>query len=102
MKLTIDEQNDALRNQVGAELPRPMGGFESSDQEDEYRARADARFLELCASEVRAATAWGNAAAAAEAWGEAKAAAAAVTSWVEAASWVEARAKAEARAKVEA
>ena len=83
--MTIDEQNDAIREQVGAELPRPIGGFESSDQEDEYRATVDARFLELCATEVRAAKSWGEAAAAAKSWGEAAAAAKAVASWGEAA-----------------
>ena len=62
--MTIYEQNESIRNQVDAELPRPIGGFESSDQEDEYRARVDARFLELCATGVRAAEVWGKAAAA--------------------------------------
>ena len=90
-EMTIDEQNDAIRNRVGAELPRPRGGFESSDQEDEYRARVDARFLELCAKEIRAAEAWGKAASAASSWGEARAAAAAASSWAATASWAATR-----------
>ena len=59
---TIDEQNEAIRNRVDAELPRPIGGFESSDQEDAFRATQDSRFLELCA-----VAAWGEANAAVEA-----------------------------------
>lgn len=50
--MNIDDQNDAIRAQVDAEMPRPVGGFESSDLEDVFRAAQDARFLEL----VHAAT----------------------------------------------
>jgi len=50
----IDDANDAIRAQVEAELPRPAGGFESSDQEDAHRSRCDARFFELCAAIAKA------------------------------------------------
>ena len=45
--MTPDEQNDAIREQVEAEIPKPVGGFESADQEDALRDRRFARFLEL-------------------------------------------------------
>lgn len=45
--LTIDEQNDGIRAVVADEMPRPIGGFESAEDEDVYNDRADARFLRL-------------------------------------------------------
>lgn len=48
--LTPDEQNDAIRAQVDAELPWPIGGFENCDEEDAHSARQNTRFLELCAT----------------------------------------------------
>ena len=50
-KLTVDDQNDEIRAQVEREMPRPIGGFENTCDEDEHRLRQDARFMEL----VRAA-----------------------------------------------
>jgi hypothetical protein len=46
-KTTPAEQNDAIRERVNREMPRPVGGFESSEQEDEFRAAHEARFMEL-------------------------------------------------------
>lgn len=47
MKLTIDEQNDAIRAQVDAELPRPPGGFENSEAEADWREAQELRFMQL-------------------------------------------------------
>lgn len=47
MKLTTDEQNDAIRAQVDAEIPRPVGGFETFEQEEYWLAAVDNRFDEL-------------------------------------------------------
>ena len=44
-----DEQNDAIRAQVDAEMPRPLGGFEREDDEDAHRAKHERRFVELAA-----------------------------------------------------
>jgi hypothetical protein len=46
--MTPDEQNDAIRDQVNRELPRPAGGFETDTQEQEWKVKQDARFFELC------------------------------------------------------
>jgi hypothetical protein len=46
---TIDEQNEALRARVEREMPRPRGGFAADEEEDEFRRRVDARFLQLVA-----------------------------------------------------
>ena len=51
---TPDEINDMIRKRVESELPRPLGGFESADAEDEWRERSDKRFLELCAAHITA------------------------------------------------
>ena len=45
--MTTSEQNDAIRAQVDAELPRPVGGFENSDDEQRWRDAQEARFFEL-------------------------------------------------------
>jgi hypothetical protein len=37
LELTPDEQNDAIRAQVDAELPRPAGGFETDEQEQAWK-----------------------------------------------------------------
>ena len=47
MKMTPDEENDAIRQQVDDELPRPPGGFESEDREDDHQRAHEARFLAL-------------------------------------------------------
>jgi hypothetical protein len=50
---TIDELNDAIRAQVEREMPRPLGGFDSADAEDEFRGRSDARFCLLVKETAR-------------------------------------------------
>jgi hypothetical protein len=45
--MTPEEQNDAIRAQVESEMPRPIGGFESSEQAEEWKEKSDRRFLEL-------------------------------------------------------
>ena len=45
--MTPDEQNAAISAQVDREIPRPAGGFESADSEDDFKARQEARFNEL-------------------------------------------------------
>jgi hypothetical protein len=47
MEANIDERNEAIRNQVNAEMPRLVGGFESDEQEQDWRDASDARFMEL-------------------------------------------------------
>ena len=37
-KLTVGEQNDEIRAQVEREMPKPIGGFENAQDEDEHRA----------------------------------------------------------------
>jgi hypothetical protein len=44
---TIDEINDQIRDLVAAELPRPVGGFETDKQEDEWRIASVRRFFQL-------------------------------------------------------
>lgn len=44
---TPDELNDTLRAQVDAELPRPKGGFETDDQEQDWKEAQETRFMEL-------------------------------------------------------
>ena len=44
---TTDEQTDAIRAQVDAELPRPAGGFENPGDEDQWKAKQEARFFRL-------------------------------------------------------
>ena len=46
VELTIDEQNDAIRAQVEAEIPTPSG-FESDDSRDEHKSAQEARFFQL-------------------------------------------------------
>lgn len=46
-KLTVDEINDLIRKQVNEEIPRPAGGFETDEHEEDWRRRSDARFFEL-------------------------------------------------------
>jgi hypothetical protein len=46
--MTPDEQNDAIREQVDRELPRPAGGFETDAQEQAWKEKQEARFFELC------------------------------------------------------
>jgi len=53
MKITIDEINDQIREQVEREIPTPRNGFETTEQADEHRAKQDARFLKLCAANQR-------------------------------------------------
>ncbi len=45
---TPDEQNDAIRAQIEREMPRPAGGFESDEQEQDHREAHEKRFFELC------------------------------------------------------
>ena len=45
---TIDEMNDEIRARVNEELPRPAGGFETSEAEEAWRDAHEKRFLELC------------------------------------------------------
>jgi hypothetical protein len=47
---SLDDQNDALRAQVDAELPRPVGGFETELEEDEWRRQQEQRFIQLVQS----------------------------------------------------
>jgi hypothetical protein len=51
---TTDEQNDEIRARVNAELPRPAGGFETSEAEEAWRDAQNQRFLELCAESANA------------------------------------------------
>ncbi len=44
----IDDKNTAAQEQVEHEFPRPIGGFECDDDEQQWRDLRDARFLELC------------------------------------------------------
>ncbi len=44
---TPDDENDELRAQVDREIPRPPGGFGTDAEEDAFRARREARFIEL-------------------------------------------------------
>lgn len=48
---TPDKQNDAIRAQVDAELPRPRGGFENEEDEIKWKAAQEKRFLELAAGQ---------------------------------------------------
>jgi hypothetical protein len=51
---TIDETNDEIRARVNAEMPRPAGGFETSEAEDAWRDAHEKRFKELCAESANA------------------------------------------------
>jgi hypothetical protein len=58
--MNTDEQNDAIRAQVEAELPRPLGGFEREDDEDAFRAHHERRFAELMQNAADAEAAAGD------------------------------------------
>lgn len=45
--MTTDEQNDAIRAQVNAKLPRPIGGFETDDDEQDWMEAQEKCFIEL-------------------------------------------------------
>ena len=47
---------DAIRAQVEAEMPRPLGGFEREDDEDAHRAAHERRFMELVSKAAAKAT----------------------------------------------
>lgn len=44
---TPDDENEAIRAQVDIEHPRPPGGFATTDEEEDWKAQRDARFMEL-------------------------------------------------------
>lgn len=46
-QLSPSEINDYFRAQVDRELPKPVGGFETNEQEQDHRERQEARFMEL-------------------------------------------------------
>lgn len=46
--MTPDEQNDLIHAQVDDEFPKPPGGFETDDEERDWREAREKRFLELC------------------------------------------------------
>lgn len=48
--ITPEEQNDLIRAQVDAEIPRPIGGFETEEERDAWQAQHEARFMELCSN----------------------------------------------------
>lgn len=45
--MTPDEQNDAIRSQVEAEMPTPANGFETDELMDTHLASHERRFMEL-------------------------------------------------------
>lgn len=48
MSKTPDEQADAIRERVNVEMPRPIGGFETDEQEQAWKDASEKRFDELC------------------------------------------------------